>query len=244
METLLLICGAFALGGILKGATGAGAPIVAVPLLAILYDVPFAVTIFAIPNLLPNIWQGWRYREHQLPPRFTWGYAISGGLGAGAGTVLLANLPTTVLTVSVALVVLVYITFRLLRPGWKLAMATALAVVWPVGFIAGVLQGASGLSAPISLTFLNALRPERKEFIATIAIFFAGLAAVQIPALVLFGLMTWERIWLSTAAVLPLVAFMPVGAFLVRYASKELFDKLILGLLFFLALKLLYDGLF
>ena len=40
------------LGGILKGATGAGAPLVAVPALALLFDVPTAIAIFSLPNLL------------------------------------------------------------------------------------------------------------------------------------------------------------------------------------------------
>jgi uncharacterized membrane protein YfcA len=34
------------LGGILKGTTGAGAPLVAVPALALLFDVPTAIAIF------------------------------------------------------------------------------------------------------------------------------------------------------------------------------------------------------
>ena len=51
------------LGGILKGATGAGAPLVAVPALALLFDVPTAIAIFSLPNLLSNAWQGWSFRE-------------------------------------------------------------------------------------------------------------------------------------------------------------------------------------
>ena len=50
---------AFACGGILKGAIGAGAPVIAVPILALLYDVPLAVALFTLPNLLSNSWQGW-----------------------------------------------------------------------------------------------------------------------------------------------------------------------------------------
>ena len=45
----LIIFVAFAFGGILKGATGAGAPIIVVPLLAMYNGVVFAVTVFVIP---------------------------------------------------------------------------------------------------------------------------------------------------------------------------------------------------
>ena len=51
MENLLPIAIAFAMGGILKGATGAGAPIIAIPVLALLYNVQFAVAVFIIPSV-------------------------------------------------------------------------------------------------------------------------------------------------------------------------------------------------
>ena len=52
-------------GGILKGATGAGAPIIAVLDLAILFDVPTAMPIFSLPNLFANISQAWTFRREQ-----------------------------------------------------------------------------------------------------------------------------------------------------------------------------------
>ena len=55
IELLILVCVAFVLGGILKGATGAGAPFLAVPLMAILIDVPFAVAVFLAPGVAPFI---------------------------------------------------------------------------------------------------------------------------------------------------------------------------------------------
>ena len=55
---------ALLLGGVLKGATGAGGPIVAIPILSLLYSVPFAVTVFVLPNLLTNLWQLWQYRQY------------------------------------------------------------------------------------------------------------------------------------------------------------------------------------
>jgi uncharacterized membrane protein YfcA len=48
--TIIAILVAFALGGILKGATGAGAPIVTIPVIAAFYDVRIAVIIMVIPN--------------------------------------------------------------------------------------------------------------------------------------------------------------------------------------------------
>ena len=46
---------AFALGGILKGATGAGTPVIAIPVLTIFFDVQLAVIIMVMPNLISNL---------------------------------------------------------------------------------------------------------------------------------------------------------------------------------------------
>ncbi len=242
MEVVALIALAFALGGILKGATGAGAPILAVPVMAMFYDVPFAVTVFAIPNIVPNLWQGWAFRREMPETRFVLLLALSGAAGAVVGAVLLANLPSTLLSLLVAFAVLAYIAIRLLRSDAVLAFRRALALVVPVGVVAGILQGASGVSAPVSITFLNAMRLERGQFISTISVFFVAIALVQIPMLTAYGFLTLEMLGLSTLALVPLILFMPVGAFLVRHISARNFDRLILVLLLGLAVKLIVEA--
>ncbi len=113
----------------------------------------------------------------------------------------------------------------------------------PVGALAGVLQGAAGISAPVSITFLNALRTDRAAFVATISVFFAGMSIVQIPLLGVFGFLSWERIAWSCAALVPLFAAMPLGAALARRFPREVFDRVILGLLALVALRLLAQAL-
>ena len=51
MYGLIWVLIATAAGGVLKGATGAGVPILGVPILAMLYDVRVAVTVFATTRL-------------------------------------------------------------------------------------------------------------------------------------------------------------------------------------------------
>ena len=55
--TISILFFAFALGGIVKGATGAGSPIVAIPVLTIFFDAKLAVAVMAVPNLFSNIYQ-------------------------------------------------------------------------------------------------------------------------------------------------------------------------------------------
>lgn len=231
LTTLLIAATALAMGGIVKGATGAGAPIVAVPVLAMLYDVPFAVAVFSISNLLSNILQGWTLRRHQRDPRFTAAFAASGALGAGLGSFLLAALPGEALTLTVAGAVFLYLGFRITNPSWSMDFDRARPLAPVAGFAGGVLQGAAGVSAPISITFLNAIRLPKPEFIATISVFFMAMSAVQIPLLASLGILTWQRAGIGLISTLCLLAAMPLGARLTRAVSPEGFDRIILGLL-------------
>lgn len=244
LQSVAIIAAAFAVGGILKGATGMGAPILAIPLMAIFFDMKFAVVVFSIPNVVPNIWQAWAYRRHSLPKPFVILLALAGATGAGVGTFLLANIPSDVLSVVLSCIVLIYVGFRLARPGWKLSYERALKIVFPIGLLAGALQGSSGLSAPVSMTFLTAMRLERGQFITTISVFFVSLGITQIPMLIGYGLLTPHMALLSASTLIPLVAFMPVGAYLVRHVSREQFDRVLLAILTVLSLKLLIPALF
>lgn len=235
---IVLAALALALGGVLKGATGAGSPLLAVPLLAMLYDVPLAVAIFTLPSLFSNIWQGWRFRSHRVSPMLTWTLALAGAAGAAGGSVMLVSLSSDLLLLGVAAAVFLYIGFRLARPDWVLDLAVATRLAIPAGFVGGLLQGAAGISAPVSITFLNAMRMERPAFIATISVFFVAMSATQVPLLVSWGVLTPLRLLLSVAAILPLVAGMPLGAMLAKRFSKEFFDRLILVMLAVIALRL------
>ncbi|MEM1430194.1 MAG: sulfite exporter TauE/SafE family protein [Pseudomonadota bacterium] len=231
-----------ALGGFLKGATGAGTPVVGVPILAIVFGVPKAVAIFSVLNLLSNAWQARAYRRSIGHTRFVAVFAGAGALGAAAGSVILATLPTEVLMGTLSAIVFAYIGLRIFRPDWQIERSRAEAIAGPVGLMGGLMQGAGGISAPVSVTYLNAMRLDRSEFIATISIFFFMMSVLQIPSLAALGVLTWDRAGLAFLAAIPLFAAMPLGERAARHVSKETFDKMILVLLAVVALRLGYTA--
>ena len=238
---VLYIAIGFAIGGILKGATGAGAPIVAIPIIALYFNVPIAVAVFVVPSLVSNSIQVWTHRAARISTGFLIRFAGAGVLGAALGTWILAKVPTDALKLAVAVAVVIYIIFRLLRPEWTLSMPAAKRIAAPAGFAAGVLQGASGVSAPVTITFLNAMHLTRPNFILTVSIFFLSMLLVQIPMLAGYGFLTVERLLIGCAATVVLLGFMPVGTFLGRLLSAEAFNRVILVLLGVLALRLFWD---
>jgi len=231
---------AFALGGILKGATGAGAPIVTIPVIAAFYDVRIAVIIMVIPNLLTNIGQLYQFRKTILPRFFTISFALGGGIGAFLGTILLVNLPIKILTLSVACIVIVYIILKLAVPSWKLNYTKAKKLVFLMGAGGGILQGSAGLSAPISITFLNSMKLDRNQFIPTISVYFGIMSIFQMPTLYYYNFLNLETIIMSCVSTIVLMAFMPFGSWIAKSVSKESFDKITLILLGLIALRIIY----
>ena len=203
-----------------------------------LYDIRLAVALFAFPSLVSNVWQGWAFRN-RIPSRaLVFGFAIGGAVGAGVGTMMLVSLSSDLLMLGVAGAVLAYVVFRLARPDWSLGMQAATRLAVPMGFAGGVLQGATGLSAPVSLTFMNAIRMDRDAFIAAISMFFAMMSVTQIPLLLAWGVLTPDRAALSVGALVPLLGAMPLGTALARRMSRATFDQIILGLLTLIALRI------
>ncbi len=238
--TIIAIFTAFALGGILKGATGAGAPIITIPVIAAFYDVRIAVIIMVIPNLLTNIGQLYQFRKTILPSFFTVSFALGGGIGAFLGTILLVSLPIKILTLSVAIIVIIYILLKIAVPSWKLVYGKAKKLVFIMGAGGGILQGSAGLSAPISITFLNAMKLERNQFIPTISVYFGVMSIFQMPTLYYYDFLNIEIIIVSVMSTIVLMCFMPLGSWIAQSISKETFDKVTLILLGFIALRIIY----
>ncbi len=238
--TIIAIFTGFALGGILKGATGAGAPIITIPVIAAFYDVRIAVIIMVIPNLLTNIGQLYQFRKTILPSFFTVSFALGGGIGAFLGTILLVSLPIKILTLSVAIIVIIYILLKIAVPSWKLVYGKAKKLVFIMGAGGGILQGSAGLSAPISITFLNSMKLERNQFIPTISVYFGVMSIFQMPTLYYYDFLNLEIIIVSVMSTIVLMCFMPLGSWIAKSISKETFDKVTLILLGFIALRIIY----
>ena len=104
----------------------------------------------------------------------------------------------------------------------------------------GVLQGSAGLSAPISITFLNSMKLERNQFIPTISVYFGIMSIFQFPTLYYYNFFNLEITLLSVFSTVILICFMPLGSWFAKNMSKEVFDKIILILLSFIALRIIY----
>ncbi|WP_424933479.1 sulfite exporter TauE/SafE family protein [Amaricoccus macauensis] len=228
------------LGGILKGATGAGLPVIAIPVISAVYDVRIAVALMVMPNAVTNFWQVWKYRADRIEGGFGLKFAASGVAGAIVGTSLLVWLPITVMQLAMVGIIICYIVLRLARPDVQIGASRAHALVMPAGFTGGVLQGATGISAPASVTFLNAMRMPRMAFIHTISSFFAVMCVGQAAVQSYYGLLTPEIAILGLSALVPMFLALPVGEWIGRRFSARTFDRVIMVFLVILSIRLVW----
>jgi uncharacterized membrane protein YfcA len=242
---VLIVFAALALGGFVKGATGAGTPAVAVPVLASFFGVPFAIAVMVVPTIVTNALQIRQFFEFRHGLGYLRWLFVTGFVGAAAGTWLLTALPATFLNLALAIVIILYAAVRLTRPHWRIPPVVARRIAPTIGLLAGILQGTTGISAPISITFLTAIGLSRPQFILSVSTLFIAFVSVQVPALAIAGILTVERSLLSAAALLPVLVAMPLGSWFAGRIGPNGFDRLILTLLGAIAVKLIYDsGLF
>ena len=243
VETLVVMAIALGAGGLVKGATGMGLPLIALPVLASFLGVADAVALMSPCLVLTNVWQVWRFRADLWTADFLPGLLVAGAVGIAVGTVAITSLPERYLSLALSFLLLFYIGLRLAKPSFAISRPAGRRLAPAAGFGAGVLQGATGISSPIGVTFIHALRLSRSAHVFSVSAMFLLFSVVQVPALAVAGVLTWELFVLGLLAVVPAFATMPVGAWLAGRLSQAVFDRMILALLAIIGVQLMVKAL-
>ena len=236
----LIMALTLAAGAIVKGATGMGLPLIALPVLTAAFGLQHAIGLMTIPLIVTNAWQVWRFRSELRAPRLAfmpW-FLLAGGIGIGVGTWALTSLPERLLVLALGIILLAYVALRLATPHWALGAAMANRFGPLAGLGGGILQGATGISSPIGVTFIHAMALERDAHVFAVSTMFLLFAVVQLPALWAAGVM--QPVWLlqGVLALAPILIFMPVGQWISGRLSRRAFDRMILIFLGVIGLKM------
>jgi uncharacterized protein len=239
---VLFVVAAMFLGAFVKGASGVGLPLLAVPVMATFLGVEHAVVVMTIPGIVTNIWLMWRHRLHLRVRGPLASLLVLGCGGAVVGTYGLKALNPRVLALALVAVIVTYVALFLRDEALHIPVRLAGWMSPPVGLAAGLLQGSTGISGPVLSTYLHALRLPKHVFVVSVATLFGAFAIMQAITLVQLGLYTAERVAQSVLALIPMMVGMPLGARLTDRMSQRSFDRFVLALLVGAAAKLLYDA--
>lgn len=231
---------ALALGAVVKGATGMGLPLIALPVLTSVFGLQHAVGLMTVPLIVTNAWQVWRFRQEAQSPRLSFMplFLVGGAIGIALGTWALTTLPERVLVLALGIILLAYVALRLLTPHWSLSLAAARRLGPLAGIGGGTLQGATGISAPIGVTFIHSMGLDRAAHVYAVSAMFLLFSVVQLPSLWIAGVM--QPLWLlqGLLALLPILVFMPIGQWVSGKLSRKAFDRMILVFLGLIGLKM------
>jgi uncharacterized protein len=234
----------FLFGGMVKGVTGVGLPLVLVPLTAQFLPVPVAVALLTVPMVATNISQ-----------------AMEGGHTAAAIRRLLPVLGFVVIGLLIGVHMLLHIERRLLSlilgisflalaallvamPRVRIADRTARWAAPMVGFAAGVLGGMSAMFGPPMIAYLVGRGTDPDSFVKQMAIFAFTASLTMLLALGGSGSMSWSDVGISAIAILPIQAGMPLGRWLRRRTKPQWFRVAVLVVLALGGIDMLRRALF
>ena len=174
---LALVLAVIFLATLIRSAFGFGEALVAVPLLALLIPVEVAVPLAVLHSVTVAgviIVQD----HHKIHLGSAWRLVLATFFGIPLGLLLLTGLPEQVVKATLALVIMAFSAYCLLRRRQPELKDDRLA--WIFGFVAGILGGAYGINGPPLVVYGTLRRWSAEHFRATLQGYFlpASLAGL------------------------------------------------------------------
>lgn len=227
---IVAIIAAVIIGAVVKSVTGMGLPLIAVPIITVFAGAETAIATLAIPNTVQNLVLVINNRAHRLRSVGLGRFALAGIVGAVIGTLALGTVPEWMITVLLIVIVSAYLVSVIVSPDFGLDPSTAHRWSPATGTMAGVFQGASGISGPLVASWFHALRLERGPFVFSIATVFLVSGGAQAAVLASTGLLD-GRLVVSAVLTVIVVATIPLGPILSAKLGSRGFDRAVLVLL-------------
>ena len=243
LDTLLIIFVALGAGAFSKGATGMGLPLIAVPIRAGFLGAQQAIIVVTIPNMVSNFWVMWSYRTrfHTVPGLVF--ATVAGALGVAGGTWFLATADERMLTLVLAVCVGAYLVLLAFRIEIRFSGRLGRVLSPVIAALAGVSQGAAGMSSAVVAAWVRAFGLEKEAYIFAASTMFLGLTTTHFIFVLLAGLFDWQLLGQGILALIPIAVFLPLGMRTTPYISKEWFNRVIVTLIIVMEAKLIWQGL-
>lgn len=233
---------AFALGGLAKGLTGIGLPMIAVPILSLLLGVPNAIALMIVPIVASNLLQTLRGGQLADVLRRFWPLIVCLVVSLYFATYLLGRLRGDTLLVITGATLLGSTAVMWRMPKLELSPERERSVGAAIGLFSGLLGGLTGLAgAPVVLYFIGlGLRKER--FQASISMVYFLSTIPLIVGLVRAGFLGWQELTWSMVALVPTFGGMAIGLRLLRFVSADRFQHLVLAMVAAMGAAMVYRG--
>ncbi len=234
--TAIFVASGIFLAALLRGFTGFGFALAAVPLLTLSLPparvVPVVVLLQAIAAFsdLRGSWHACDWRSTR--------WIIAGlVIGTPLGILLLTSLPPD--RVRLAIGLMIGASVVLLGSGLRLPARPPLGLAWAVGAVSGVANGLAAMPGPPIVAYFLAMPQVGLVARSSIIVVFAATGLAGLIALLLRGLVQWDAILLSLAGLPGLLVGSRLGVIGFRRSSPKLHRPVALAVLSTLAVLLI-----
>lgn len=239
-ESIVVIFLALAAGSLVKGISGLGLPLVAIPVMAGFLGVERAVVMMVVPGILINFGLMWNYRAHATAVADLPLFAAVAVLGVAVGAWVLSAVPERYIIVFMALWIGFYLVrILVVKTDFRLPQAARRHLGAVVVLVAGLIQGATGASGPVLATYVHALKLEQGAFVFTVSVFFQVFMVTQVIAFTWLGMLTTDRLVDGLVACVPVAIFLPLAVYISRFISPRRFNAIIIVLLVVIEARLI-----
>jgi hypothetical protein len=233
----------FVFGGVVKGVTGVGLPLVLVPLAAQFVPVPEAVALVSVPMVVTNVTQAAEGGDTLAAIKRMWPILVLLVIGTVIGVHLLVTINRRLLSLILGPSFLAIAALLVVMPRVRLSPAAARWGGPAVGLGAGVLGGMSAMFGPPMIAYLVGLRTEPDSFVKQMAIFACTAAITMLLMLGGSGSLSGLDLAVSAGAIVPIQLGMPIGRSLRGRIPPAVFRALVLIVLAVSGIDLLHRAL-
>ena len=233
-----VVCVAFLLAGLVKGAAGMGLPPTAIALMTLALPLPEALALMTVPTLVTNAWQAAYGGHFRAMLRRFWvmGVLIVAGVLIAARGLKALGSPSSAGWLGVLLVVFAVMALTAWRP--HVARRNEPWANPLCGVATGVIGGATGMAAIPFLPYMHSLEIGKNELVQALGILFVIFTVAITVALWDVGALTSGNIAGATLATIPTMIGVWLGQKLRFAISPEAFRKVFLVVLLGLGLNL------
>ena len=245
VSTLAIAFAALCMGGVAKGVTGIGLPIISIAILVNFFPPTLSIAIVVMPILVTNLWQAVSSENFFAPIKRFWPVVVFFVTTLTISAQLVVSLNPDHLFAILGTSVVIFSASNLAKPRVSAISAGTERWLGPVAGIAGgLLGGVSTIWGPPLMMFLMTLKLNKDEWVRTVGfIWFTG----AIPLTLTYwynGMLNEQSFPLSLAACIPGMIGILIGERIRSWINQETFRKVMLILLFLIGLNLIRRALF
>jgi uncharacterized membrane protein YfcA len=222
-----------------KGAIGFGFPSIATPILALTHDVPTAVVVLLLPNLVMDGIQIVRRRGLIAALRRHAVLLACAVVGMVAGTQVLVRISPRALLAALGAMLLVTVGLAAARPAWRLPPRLERPLAPAVGLLIGLAGGITNVFGPMLAPYFYALDLAKAEFVRSMAMAFLALKGAQLVAVWQVKLVTGPALVASLGATVVGLAGFWAGLRVQDRIPAQAFNRAVLGFLAALGVSML-----